>query len=366
MANDSLQKLAAAFHVENTGLAVFILILICLLCATVLVLIGMVIYYYLKRRVDRKSADHTFRKRMQSVYWTEVPEKKPVRGQYGKLSYSIQYEGSTGKLVVIVLHANIEKYVSDNGLPNSYVIVKLASEKYGKLQQIGESYKTKVQHQTIVPTWNHQVTFDVTKEDMDYTVILFELLDYDSTREDKSIGRLVIHLSALDVATFTGTALERTACLQAGEPKFHGIGELSIGLSYNKVLERLDCNVYEARHLQVREYMYANNHQKISVQVELRCNQNSLGSFETQAKTDWNDPYFNEKFTFRVPEKHLQDSKIVCQLQSRGKRGKKGVIASFTIGPTIDSTAGAKHWEEVIQDSPRSHVMWHTLIPTNF
>nr|QQY02556.1 synaptotagmin-5 [Cryptocotyle lingua] len=357
-----LDNLAATFHVENTALAVFLLILICLACTLVLVFLILCIHSSLRRMRMRKLVIT----RMKSVYLDELSGNGQAKGRYGQLTYSIQYDLSVGKLSVVAIEAKQLQNISDDDLLDTYITIKLASEKRKRLEQIGQVHRSDIQRRTLIPRWHYQCKFDLKEDDLKYAILIFEIFDYDSIGQDRSIGRLATHLAKLDVSAYIGTTFENTEWLTAGEPKFCGLGEMCIGLNYHHALERLECNVYEARYLQVTEYMQSTKHQKLSVKVKLRCKRNTLGSFETQAKEELVNPYFNEKFTFTIGAKQLLNSKLEFHLRSKGKHGRKAVLGSFVIGPNTDMSSGAKHWQEMVQNSPRSHVMWHTWIPKDY
>ncbi|GAA35290.1 Synaptotagmin-2 [Clonorchis sinensis] len=357
-----LENLAEKFHVENRALAIFLLVLICLASTSVLVFFILCISSSVRKMRLRKLA----RKRMKSVYLDELAGNEKVKGKYGQLTYSIQYDIPAAKLTVIVIEANKLNLLPEDELLDTYVTVKLASGKHGRLEQIGNVQRTDVQRRTMTPRWHFQCKFDLKMDDLKYAILIFEIFDYDSIGQDRSIGRLTTYLANLDVSAYVGTPLENTEWLKAGEPKFLGLGETCIGLNYHHALERLECHVYEARCLHVSEYLSANKHQKISIRVSLRCKRNSLGSFETHSQKELTNPYFNEKFSFHLNVKQLPDAKLVFHLRSRGSYGRKCVLGSFTIGPNTDMSSGAKHWEEMVQNSPRSHVMWHTWIPKDF
>ncbi|KER30413.1 hypothetical protein T265_13172, partial [Opisthorchis viverrini] len=360
--NRFLEQLSRAFHVESTAVTVVILILICLLCVSVTVVLVMLIIHCVKTQATAKRRKG-FRKRLASVYLDDISERGKTRGKYGQLLFSIHYQSEDGKLIVVVMQATFGESSSVEAFSDTYVTVKLASDKYGKLKQCGDPVRTDMQRKKESPCWNYQCTFDVEKKDLKYTHILFELFSYDAVSQDKSIGRLAIPLNNFDLGDYIDKTLEHAEWLQAGEPKFNGIGQVYLGLSYQKTLEVLECQVFEARNLKISECMKALKHKQVNVHVELRCNQVSLGSFETRPKSDLLTPYFNERFNFKLNKDQLSDAKLTFQLQSCGKQGKKHILGSFAVGSTMDMSGGGKHWTEMLENSPRSQAMWHALIP---
>ncbi|GAA42705.2 Synaptotagmin-5 [Clonorchis sinensis] len=360
--NRFLEQLVRAFHVESTTIAVVILILICLVCVSVAVVLVLLINHCVKTRATAKKRK-AFRKRLASVYLDEISEHEKTRGKYGQLLFSIHYQTKDSKLIVIVMQATFGESSSTGTFPDTYVTVKLASDKYGKLKQYGDPVRTELQRRKESPCWNYRCTFDVEKRDLKHTHVLFELFSYDTVSQDTSIGRLAIPLSKFDLGDYTDKTLEHAEWLQAGESKFNGIGEVYLALSYQKTLEVLECQVFEARNLKVTESMKALKHKLVNMHVELRCNQLSLGSFETRPKSDLVTPYFNERFNFKLNKDQLSDAKLTFQLQSCGKQGKKHILGSFAVGATMDMSGGGKHWAEMLENSPRSQAMWHTLVP---
>ncbi|TGZ58849.1 hypothetical protein CRM22_009416 [Opisthorchis felineus] len=360
--NPFFEQLTRAFHVESTAVAVVVLVLICLVCVSVTVVLVLLVTHCVKMRATAKRRK-TFRKRFASVYLDEISEHEKTRGKYGQLLFSIHYQTEDDKLIVIVMQATFGELSSVGAFSDTYATVKLASDKYGKLKQCGDPFRTDLQRRKESPCWNYRCAFDVEKKNLKYTHVLFELFSYDPVSQDTSIGRLAIPLSRFDPGDYTDKTLEQVEWIQAGEPKFTGIGEVYLGLSYQKTLEILECQVFEARNLKVSEYMKALKHKQVNVQVELWYSQISLGSFETRPKSDLITPYFNERFNFNLNKDQLSDAKLTFQLQSCGKQGKKHILGSFAVGPTMDMSGGGKHWAEMLENSPRSQAMWHTLIP---
>lgn len=300
---------------------------------------------------------------MKTVYMDEIAALEEGAGEYGQLMYSMEYDIPSKVLKVVILEAKELNNDSHNDQIDAYASLKLVREKHGRYHQIGKTQKTDVRRRTKAPRWHFPCTFQVSQEDLKDAKLVFEVFDYDTIGQDRSLGRLDVSLSAIDIASYFGSPFEQICCLKPGSPKYSGLGELCVGLAYFPKTERIEVIIYEARQLKVKEYLSEMKECQLSVRVELRHKSRRLKTFESTAKTELVNPYFNEKTTLQLKEKQAQEACLVFELLRKRTYGRRTPLAFLTIGPSAELTTGAKHWEEMIRGSPRTQVMWHTWIP---
>ncbi|KAF5403243.1 Synaptotagmin-2 [Paragonimus heterotremus] len=245
---------------------------------------------------------------------------------------------------------------------DAYVSLKQTTSKHGKLLQIGKAYKTDVQRKTKLPRWNYNCSFEVTPSDLTFVTLIFDVFDHDSIGQDRHIGRLTVSLSNFNVNEYTGKFHEDKGQLQPGEARSEGLGELCVGLTYKPKVDRLEVVVYEARQLGVFNLISIDESYRVNVRVELRYRRKLLGTFITESKSDLVNPYFNEKVQFNLQKRFITEAYVLCRLRLARRLSGTLEIATLTIGPNSEPATGAKHWEEMLRNSPRTHVLWHIWI----
>ncbi|KAF6770640.1 hypothetical protein AHF37_11128 [Paragonimus kellicotti] len=351
--------LATAFHVPSLPIAIFLVILISLICICAVTLIIMCVISKIRRLHIPKMK----RKRLNSVYLNELDVDEGEKGAYGQLSYMFMFEKTLNTIHVVVLEATGLHCTCDTKSLDAYASIKLATSRHGKLLQLGKVYKTEVQRRTKLPRWNYRCSFEVTELDLEFVTLVFEILDYDSIGQDRSLGRLTVPLSNFNISEYTGIFYEGKGWLKPGEPRFEGLGELCVGLSYQPNINRLEVFVYEARQLTIYNVLSIEENYRLDIQAELRYRRKLLGKFSTNSKTELVNPYFNEKHQFSLKEKFLNEAYVLFHLRVKRQLGRNLEVAALIIGPNSELTTGAKHWGEMLRSSPRTHVMWHTWIP---
>ncbi|KAF7256253.1 hypothetical protein EG68_09223 [Paragonimus skrjabini miyazakii] len=243
-----------------------------------------------------------------------------------------------------------------------YVTLQWTTSKHGKLLQVVKAYKTEVQRKTKLPRWNYHCTFEVTPSDLTFVTLIFNVFDHDSIGQDRHIGRLTVPLSNFNVSEYTGNFHEDKGQLQPGEPRSEGLGELCVGLTYKPKVDRLEVVVYEARQMGVFNLISIDENYRVSVRVELRYRRKLLGTFTSESKKDLVNPYFNEKVQFNLQKRFIAEAYVLCRLRFARRLIGTLEVATLTIGPNSELATGARHWEEMLINSPRTHVLWHSWI----
>lgn len=357
--NPFLVNLAASFHVQSIPLAIFILIVICLLCTGLLVIIIICVRGSLRISVQKRKP----LKRLKTVYMDEIEALEEGGVEHGQLMYSLEYDIPSKVLTVIILEAKELNNDLDSDQIDAYASLKLVYERNGRYHQIGRTHKTDVRRRTKSPRWHFPCTFQVSQDDLKDAQLLFEVFDYDTIGQDRSLGRLDVSLSSIDITSYFGSPFEQISCLKPGSPKYSGLGELCVGLAYFPKTERIEVIIYEARQLTVKGLLADKKECQLSVRVALRHKAHDLKTFESTSRTELVNPYFNERTTMQLKEKHVPEACLVFELVKKRNYWRRTTLAFLTIGPNAELTTGAKHWEEMVRGSPRTQVMWHTWVP---
>ncbi|KAF6770358.1 hypothetical protein AHF37_11342 [Paragonimus kellicotti] len=175
-------------------------------------------------------------------------------------------------------------------------------------------------------------------------------------------GKLLQYWTGQTHREYTGIFREDRGRLQPGEPRSEGLGELCVGLTYKPKLDRLEVVIYEARQLGMFNLISIDESYRVNVKVELRYRRKLLGTFTTKSKNDLVNPYFNEKVQFNLQKRYITEAYVLCRLRCARRLGGTLEVATLTIGPNSELVTGAKHWEEMLRNSPRTHVLWQLWI----
>lgn len=353
-----LRNLAATFRVTSIPLAIFLLILVCIACITAVVLIILCIRSCLRRVYMTKPK----RKRLKTAYLEDILDPVVEPGMSGLLTYALEYEVSSKSFRVIVMEAKNLAPPDETKSLDAYASVQLVKRSGSKWVPCGPRHKSEVQRHTTVPKWHYSCSYSLTENELKNSMIIIEVFDYDNLGQDRNVGRVEVVVDEIDMEEYVGTTYEKTVALKPGSPKYKGIGEICIGMAYLSNPGCVEVFVYEVRRLEIG-HLISPGKDVISVQIELKYKKRTLGTFETKTKVDTINPYFNEKVVFNIKPKYLSEASVVCSLKKRGTLGRQTVLAQSVIGPQSPLNTGVKQWDEMRLHTPRTHVMWHVLVP---
>ncbi|CAL8073930.1 unnamed protein product [Calicophoron daubneyi] len=354
-----LVNLAVTFHVVSIPLAIFIFILVLIGCVLFIVCIILIVRCCLHQRYIAKRKKRTFK----SVYVDQIPGVQQINAEEksGMLEYSLEYNLKQSELAVGVQQAMDLRGRKEDEEVDPYVVVTLQRMPTSKTK--GEEVKTHVRKHTSHPTWQQQFIFSVQEAEVPNIVITFEVFDYDSIGQDRSLGRLRVALRDLDMSEFTGRVLEKTELLGVSQAEGNGMGELCVGLGYYPQAERIDVTIYEARQLNLGGLVPEGRHGRLEVQVELYLGRKSLGKGNTKHKHELVNPYFNEKMSFSVKPKDIDQCSALCRLVRKRRLGMRRTLGEARIGEGASLSNAVKQWEDMVAGPNKTHVMWHALLP---
>ncbi|CAH8626187.1 unnamed protein product [Dicrocoelium dendriticum] len=358
--NSFLVKLAVDLNVTSIPLAIFLLILICIACILFVVVLILIARSCIRRKFIAKRK----RKPAKGIYLDEIAGAVlgDVENTLGSLEYSLEYDLQSQQLKVGVIQAhNLQTPAGVDAL-DAYVNVNVYKQKGGKNEPVGKPQHT-IRRHSQNPVWHQSFCYDVRERELQVVFVVFEMFDYDSIGQDRSIGILKVTLKDLDESDYAGQIFECTGWLKPGTPMVDGVGELCVGLSYYPQHSRIDVTIYEARQLNVADKLSKRKGNRLLINVELQDKKGRrLSSNETKPKSEIINPYFNSKMSFPSKNVELTECAVVCQLKRHGKLGGNKTLAYCILGFGSTISTGSKQWEEMLRNPSKTHVMWHTLI----
>ncbi|KAK4472024.1 hypothetical protein MN116_005399 [Schistosoma mekongi] len=388
--NVFLVNLTKLFHVTSIPLAIFILITICILCLTLL----LVIILCIRTCIHRKYIPKSYKKKDKPVYVDDIPglgkSNDTLLHNYGTIEYSLNYNLEEEELTICIIQANNLLLSNVNDTLNAYATISLVTNEdtteitttnNNNVNQLitdqsikfyGKQYRTDILHHTNRPCWNQSFMYKIEKNKLKFIIIILEIYHYNDTYIDQCLGKLEISLEHIDHSEYAGKYLEKIDWLSMHQLNIIDIGELCIGLGYFPNKSCIDICIFEGKNLLLNNYLNKNYNWKwwkLSTNIELdmiisiKYKQRYLQKCKTHTRKELINPYFNEKFSFIIKEKHLNTSTIIIQLRQIEKWRYKQVIGEIQIGYNVTQWKGTKHWEEMLNTPDKLHVRWHTILP---
>ncbi|VDQ00425.1 unnamed protein product [Trichobilharzia regenti] len=378
--NPFLSKLAKTFHVSSIPVAIFILVSICICSITILIMTILCIRTFIRKKYIPKPQ----KKKEKPIFVDDIPglpKSNDSLIEYGRIEYALNYNLETEELEICVIQAN--NLLGNSGQEKLSTYAAISLIKYEKnesvngihgsgkhVKPIGKQYKTDIIHHSDRPCWNQSFVYKIAQRKLETAVIILEIFDYNENYIDTSLGKLEIPLCEVDHSEYVGKILEKTDWLLSGNPKDSGLGEICVGLGYYPNSSRIDVCVFEARRLILDNYLEQSKSRfmklpvtELDIAVQLKYNNRLLQKSKTQTRKELTNPYFNEKISFQIKEKHIKDAYVVFQLRQIEKWRYNRILGEVHIGSGASQLKGVKHWDEMLKTPSKLHVRWHPIFP---
>uniref|UniRef100_A0A5K4FBQ3 C2 domain-containing protein n=1 Tax=Schistosoma mansoni TaxID=6183 RepID=A0A5K4FBQ3_SCHMA len=405
--NSFLLNLTKTFHVSNISLAIFILVIICILCLTFIILTILCIRTFIRKKYMPKK----YKKKEKPIYVNDIPGlMKPnneLHNNNGTIEYSLSYNIKEEQLKICIIQANNLIIPNDKQEPlNAYATISLMkydnntqlnnpsnildpnldpnlNDKHLKL--IGKQYRTDIIHHSNKPCWNQSFIYKLKKNQLKYIIIIIEIFNYNDQYLDTNLGKLFILLNQLDHSDYAGKFFEKTDWLLINHsinnnPNYHNhiLGEICIGLIYDPNHLNINLYIYEIRNLNLNQYFndtttnddnedttYKQKWKFSSIELNIvtyiKYNDRLLQKYKTQSRKELINPYFNEKFCFKIKEKYLKNLLIIIQLRQVEKWRYRRIVGEVCIGQDVFQLKSIKHWDELLKFPDKLHVRWHPI-----
>ncbi|CAL8069470.1 unnamed protein product [Calicophoron daubneyi] len=343
--SSSGNQLTAAFHVTNTSLAIFLLVTICVAC----ILLTLLSVYGILSLLRRPHIGKRPRNRLESIYMEEILQIQADHGRYGTLKYTMEYDPQGCQLKIFIIQAENLRSANQMHAVDAYVTVALIRRSGVKHVKIGNVYKSQVKRKVVLARWNMECQYPVSQQELKECVLILEVLDHDSIGQDRRIGVLHVDLGNTDLAV----PVECTSRLIEGPPQYTGVGELCVGLAYNRLKERINVYVYEARKLLISPFAIKGEDPLIYVSVELLVGGKCVDKANTKESTELINPYFNNRLGFLLRQKDLKRASLKFCVRCTAHGQSKHTIGHICVGSDTVLSFGREHWEEMLNCTPR-------------
>lgn len=281
---------------------------------------------------------------------TEEKEEEPKeKEKLGKLQFSLDYDFSDNKLTVGILQAADLLSMDSGGTSDPYVRVFILPDKKKK-------YDTKVHKKTLNPVFNETFNFKIAFTEMGGKTLVMSVYDFDRFSKHDVIGEVKIPMNTLDLAQ----PIEQWRDLDSAEKEEpEKLGDICISLRYVPTAGKLTICILEAKNL---KKMDVGGLSDPYVKIHLLQNGKRLKKKKTTVKKNTLNPYYNESFSFEIPQDQMQKIQAVVTVLDYDKIGKNDAIGKIWVGSKAQGTE-LRHWSDMLANPRRPVAQWHPLKP---
>ncbi|XP_075461889.1 synaptotagmin-3 [Ascaphus truei] len=119
----------------------------------------------------------------ESPIWRDILEASSEKADLGEINFSLCYLPTAGRLTVTIIKASNLKAMDLTGFSDPYVKASLICE--GRRLK---KRKTSIKKNTLNPTYNEALVFDIPNENMDHVSLTIAVMDYDCIGHNEVIG----------------------------------------------------------------------------------------------------------------------------------------------------------------------------------
>ncbi|XP_026099286.1 synaptotagmin-2-like isoform X2 [Carassius auratus] len=281
---------------------------------------------------------------------TEEKEEEPKeKEKLGKLQFSLDYDFSDNKLTVGILQAADLLSMDSGGTSDPYVKVFILPDKKKK-------FDTKVHKKTLNPVFNETFNFKIPFTEMGGKTLVMSVYDFDRFSKHDVIGEVKIPMNTLDLAQ----PIEQWRDLDSAEKEEQEkLGDICISLRYVPTAGKLTICILEAKNL---KKMDVGGLSDPYVKIHLLQNGKRLKKKKTTVKKNTLNPYYNESFSFEIPQDQMQKIQAVITVLDYDKIGKNDAIGKIWVGSRAQGTE-LRHWSDMLANPRRPIAQWHPLKP---
>ncbi|XP_033909476.3 synaptotagmin-2-like isoform X1 [Acipenser ruthenus] len=265
----------------------------------------------------------------------------------GKLQYSLEYDFQKQELIAGVKQAAELLAMDLGGTSDPYVKVYMLPNK-------SKTWETKVYRKTLNPVFNESFTFQTPQAELNESMIVMQVYDFNRFSKHEIIGELRIPLKTVDWNHVIEEWMELSA---ASKSEHENLGEICFSLRYVPTASKLTVVVLEAKNL---KKMDVGGLSDPYIKIQLILDKKKWKKKKTSVKKKTLNPYFNESFTFEVPFKQIQKVQMVISAWDHDKVSKNDAIGKIFLGCSASGNQ-LRHWSDMLSNPRRPIAQWHTL-----
>ncbi|GAB1292592.1 Synaptotagmin-17 [Apodemus speciosus] len=250
--------------------------------------------------------------------------------QLGMLHFSTQYDLLHNHLTVRVIEArDLPPPISHDGSrqdmahSNPYVKICLLPDQKNSKQ-------TGVKRKTQKPVFEERYTFEIPFLEAQRRTLLLTVVDFDKFSRHCVIGKVAVPLCEVDLVK--GGHWWK-ALIPSSQNEVE-LGELLLSLNYLPSAGRLNVDIIRAKQL---------------LQTDVSQGSGTI------------DPFYNESFSFKVPQEELENASLVFTVFGHNMKSSNDFIGRIVIGQYSSGPSESNHWRRMLNTHRTAVEQWHSL-----
>lgn len=279
-----------------------------------------------------------------------IESDSKLKDDLGELEFSLDYDFVKQELSVSVLQCRDLPPMDMSGKSDPYVKCYILPEKKKK-------YETKVHRKSLNPIFNETFVFKNIEYNFfaDKTLVL-AIFDFDRFSKHDQIGEVSIPLGSVDFGKVI-TEFRDICPPKKNDSKSVNLGDICFSIRYVPNTGKLTVCILEAKNL---KQMDIGGLSDPFVKIYLMNGKKRLGKKKTTVQKCTLSPYFNEAFTFEVPNNLIQSVHLIIAVYDYDLIGASDLIGKCTVGGTQTGT-GQIQWLNMLAAPRRPIANWHNL-----
>ncbi|XP_028842534.1 synaptotagmin-17 isoform X2 [Denticeps clupeoides] len=277
-----------------------------------------------------------------------------LRYQLGMLHFSTQYDLINGHLSVRVIEArDLPLPVTCDGarqdMAHSNPYVKMCL-----LPDNKNSRQTGVKRKTQNPVFEERFIFELPFLEAQRRTLLLSVVDFDKFSRHCVIGKVTLPLSEVDLVK-GGHWWKALVPSSQNEVE---LGELLLSINYLPSAGRLNVDVIRAKQLLQTDMCQGSDP---FVKVQLVIGLKLVKTKKTSCMRGTIDPYYNESFSFRVPQDDLSEVSLVFTVYGHNVKSSNDFVGRIVIGQFSTGPQETTHWRRLLKTQRTPVEQWHSL-----
>eukprot|EP00072_Mus_musculus_P037498 XP_006507266.2 PREDICTED: synaptotagmin-17 isoform X2 [Mus musculus] len=274
--------------------------------------------------------------------------------QLGMLHFSTQYDLLHNHLTVRVIEArDLPPPISHDGSrqdmahSNPYVKICLLPDQKNSKQ-------TGVKRKTQKPVFEERYTFEIPFLEAQRRTLLLTVVDFDKFSRHCVIGKVAVPLCEVDLVK--GGHWWK-ALIPSSQNEVE-LGELLLSLNYLPSAGRLNVDIIRAKQLLQTDVSQGSDP---FVKIQLVHGLKLVKTKKTSFLRGTIDPFYNESFSFKVPQEELENASLVFTVFGHNMKSSNDFIGRIVIGQYSSGPSESNHWRRMLNTHRTAVEQWHSL-----
>lgn len=274
-------------------------------------------------------------------------------GHVGRAWLGLQYDSAGERLVVsLIKFKNLPSRVYGcNNCCDPFVRIYVLPDERRYVQ-------SKMKKKTCNPKFEENFVFQIPSKNAEDRTLKLTVLDSDRGKHHIVIGHALYPLKELDLTSNEMVVVWKDLVKDVDEAP-SDVGELLTSLCYNDNLERLTVTVCEAKGLHVPTGQTTlDTYVKLIFMIESKV----VKTKKTMIVKKATDPKYNESFHFRLPQKCLNTTSVILQINIAGGPNKDKILGRLVFGSFMFVRGKPlEHWNETLSANHKQIRHWQKL-----